>query len=557
MTTTHKNKLPPGCQAADFKYMGRPAKEKGDFGDDVGIADMACVDQFGKNSNKYYHAGVVQAKGRWFAYYEWGRIEGGKSWEGRTPQNYWFVEGTEAEARAAFAKKCHDKNTKRLIEKEIGGETIWVAKPKKDAYIVQALATRERGLPDAYTIKDSSGITEAKSKKKVKKKSSAPTKTYQPQVIDLTRSLVGGVQTFARAASAATGVTPTMDSITKVRTKFLPAAGKVIARITKDNPQGKNEDHQEYEQRMIDLQIADQEMVDISKLVAALVPRVIPRGRNAARETILSTNKILEIQNDLDAFEAALKNENFDVEEQDTGIDPDRLLNAQILWVDPNTTKGRWLHETFTRMSNNRHSYIGGRVTIKNVFEVSRPDRDKKFVEAVKRVSAKHNSRRHNTLARLQPSKRSDLSDISDMVASANVFLGIHGTRAVNVQPIISSNLRLPRSLPGAQITGAAFGHGIYFATDWRKSYGYTGHGRACYGGGGNIAGRGFFMFLADVIMGDAYRASRTGSWSKPPDGKDSVAAYPDFMRTLANDEHIIFDPNYQRIRYIIEADLK
>ena len=63
-------------------------------------------------------------------------------------------------------------------------------------------------------------------------------------------------------------------------------------------------------------------------------------------------------------------------------------------------------------------------------------------------------------------------------------------------------------------------------------------------------------MFLTDVIMGDAYKAGRTGSWGKPPDGKDSVAAYPDFMRSLANDEHIIFDPHYQRIRYIIEADL-
>ena len=125
-----------------------------------------------------------------------------------------------------------------------------------------------------------------------------------------------------------------------------------------------------------------------------------------------------------------------------------------------------------------------------------------------------------------------------------------------DVQPILASNLRLPRSLPGAQITGAAFGHGIYFATDWRKSYGYTGHGNSYWASGGSIRGRGFFMFLSDVIMGDAYMCRGCGSWSQPPKGKDSVAAFDTYVSSLANDEHIIFNPHYQRIRYIIEGDM-
>src|SRR5690606_29131781 len=158
--------------------------------------------------------------------------------------------------------------------------------------------------------------------------------------------------------------------------------------------------------------------------------------------------------------------------------------------------------------------------------------------------------------ARLQPLRRSDLADIGDWAGAANVFLGIHGTRAVNIAPILASNLRLPRSLPGAQITGAAFGHGIYFATDWRKSYGYTGHGSSCWTSGGSIRNRGFFMFLADVIMGDAFMARSCGSWSQPPQGKDSVAAFDKYVSSLANDEHIIFNPHYQRIRYVIEGEL-
>jgi hypothetical protein len=50
--------------------------------------------------------------------------------------------------------------------------------------------------------------------------------------------------------------------------------------------------------------------------------------------------------------------------------------------------------------------------------------------------------------------------------------------------------------------------------------------------------------------------ARTCGSWSAPPKGKDSVAAFDKYVSSLANDEHIIFDPNFQRIRYVIEAEL-
>lgn len=64
-------------------------------------------------------------------------------------------------------------------------------------------------------------------------------------------------------------------------------------------------------------------------------------------------------------------------------------------------------------------------------------------------------------------------------------------------------------------------------------------------------------MFLQDTIMGEAYQARTTGSWQTPPNSCDSIAAYPDFMSSLKNDEHIIFDPNYQRIRYVIEGEMR
>jgi hypothetical protein len=297
-------------------------------------------------------------------------------------------------------------------------------------------------------------------------------------------------------------------------------------------------------------------------MVAAMVPTVIPRSASSeerARMTILSAENILQRQQDLDTFEAALLNEDFDASDAGAGgIDPDQLLNAKLTWIDPRGDLGKWVAKTYMNMTNNRHSYIRGKFKIKGMYALDRPAKDNSFVASVRKVAAKRKNTRFVERARLQPTSRPDVSDISDVYDQANVFLGIHGTRPVNVQPIISSNLRLPRQLKGVHISGAAFGHGIYFADDRLKSYGYTGHGNAYYGGGGQIRGRGFFMFLCDVIMGSPHMARGVGSWSQPPSSKDSVVAFPgrNYVRSLQNDEYIVFDPTYQRIRYIIEGEL-
>jgi hypothetical protein len=568
-----RKQLPSGFQPSEFHYQGRPAKDQGDFDDEVGIADMASVNQFEqRNSSKYYHAGVLEARGKWFVYTEWGRISGGRSWASDSPKSamdFMFVQcDSPNEARALFRKQCMSKNLGRLTQTKVGSKTIWAAKADKqgksqDAYIVQALATRERGLPDAYAIKDDSGLAKpaAAASKPAAKPKSKQTSQHQPQVVALATSLVGGTREYARAASQATGVIPTMAAITEVRDELLPLAMQRIAQISKTHAQRDKERQAVWEQRLARVQIADAKLIDLSKLVAALVPRVIPRSASAeqrAAATILSSDNILAMQSDLDAFASALENEDFSIAEGQAeveDVDPDKLLNARLTWIDPDSTKGKWLASTYRSMSNDRHDYIKGKLVIKNLFEVRRPDRDDAFAKAVERVAAKRAGKVAQQ-ARLQPARRTDLGDLGEQAGRANVFLGVHGTRAVNIHPILAGDLRLPRSLPGAQITGAAFGHGIYFATDWRKSYGYTGHGNSYWANGGGIRGRGFFMFLSDVIMGDPYMARSCGSWDKPPQGKDSVAAFDSFVGSLANDEHIVFDPSYQRIRYLIEGEI-
>ena len=543
--------FPDGLKSTDLTYMGRGSIDRDDFESDVGIADMVCIDQFGKvNQSKYYHAGVVKsADSQWFVYLEWGRIFAGKSWisESHHGQDFQFVPcKDEEEARDFFQWQCRDKNTKQLKEKTIGGVKIWVSKSdKKSAYTVQALSTRQKGLPNACNIKDDSGIKiESKKKKITKKRSTKKSSSYQPQIVSLAQTLVSGVQAYAQTAISATGVSPTMAAIERVRNDLIPLAGQRIAKIGDD----------------IEKQLKDRKLIDISTLVATIIPRPLSRGgsaRSRQESIILSSNKIATVRQDLDTFEAALNNEDFEQIESD-GADPsDALLGqgCEILWIDPKSEKGNWLESTYRSMTNNRHSYITGRLKILNMFEIDRPDRDRKFTDYAKKIANKNQKMRYDLHARLQPQLRNDISDISNLVKDANIFLGIHGTRSVNVQPILSSNLRLPKHLPNTQITGAAFGSGLYFASDRSKSYGYTGHGRAYYGGGGGVSGRGFFMFLCDVVMGDSYKAKNTGSWFSPPNQKDSIAAYPDFMNYLENDEHIVFNESAHRIRYLIEGD--
>ena len=545
-----RREFPSGYTPGDFEYKGRPANDQGDFGSDVGIADCACVNQFGDcNNAKFYHGGVVQASdGTWFLYTEWGRCKPGPSWSGSSftgnAQDFQFVRcGSESEARSEFAKKLESKNVKRLTQIDVGGKAIWAGKKGKDGYLVQRLATREKGLPDALKIKDASGVTataKAKTAKPAAKAKTAkgPTRKFDNEVVSLASALVGGTQTFARSLAAASGITPTMDSINEVRDDLIPAALQRIKAVGDD----------------IDSQVRDTKLVAISKMVAALVPRPIPRKGQSAEEAILSGGNILVLQQDLDAFEGALLNEDFEVEAADTAVNPDSLLNARLTYLNPRSGDGAWVASAFAAMTNKRHNYIRGNLNVKNIFAVERPDRDARFLKCLAQVAAKRQGR-FSLRANLQPRTRPDLNGVSDDYANANVALSIHGTRPVNIAPIMGGNFRLPKSLPGAQITGANFGHGIYFATDWGKSYGYTGRG---YWGhsGGDIARRGCFMFLCDMIVGDTYRAPSTGSWNQPPNGKDSVFGVGgDRGHRLENDEHVIFYPDYQRIRYLVEFD--
>jgi len=553
-----RKQLPSGYSPDDFTYKGRPATDQDDFGTEVGVADMACVNQFGDaNNSKGYHGGVVQSgDGLWWVYLEWGRIKPGKSWQSGSfmQQDFQFVRcSSEDEARTFMQKQLRSKNVKRMEQKDVGGVTIWVSKTKKngksaDGYLVQSLATRERGLPDAYGIKDDSGVAKpAKTQtptKTPKKKAAKPARTFQPQVIALAQALVGGTQTYTRALSQASGITPNMASINQVRNDLIPAA---LARISVAGND-------------VQSQLRDSDLVAISKMAFALVPRYIPRTGLAPEDAILNAGNIMALQQDLDAFEAALGQEDFSVADTSSkpAVDPDAILNARMSWLDPRSDIGAFVGNTFRAMTRNRHGDLGGRkLVIKNMFSVERPDRDARFEAAVQRIAkARRGQDLGNVKAELQPPKRNDLGRMGDFAAGSNIFIGIHGTRGVNVAPILQTHFRMPKSLKGVHITGAAFGHGIYFADDWKKSHGYTGHSSRWGNSGGSIQGRGFFMFLCDVIGGKFHYP--TSAWGintdKCPGGGDTVYAHPSRIRSLQNNEYITFNADHCRIRYVVEG---
>lgn len=550
-TKLGRKQVPSGYSAKDFTYKGRPSSKQDDFGDDVGIADLACVDQFGgTNSAKYYHGGVVQSSdGKWWVYVEWGRIrEIGTSWDNGVfcANDFQFTQCVdEGDARKFFKKQLQGKNIKRLEHKTVNGIDVWAGKNGKSGYLVQSLATRERGLPDAYSIKDSTGVTQTKKKKVKSKTKTKLTRNYHPEELKLVNDLVGGTTNYTRALIKSSGVSPTMQAITEVRDDLIPAALKQIGKV------GTN----------ITDQINDRDLKDISKMVYAMVPQNIPHGGLTPEEAILNSNTMFKLQQDLDAFEAALNNEDFSATVSDSNtVDPDVALGAKLVWLDPREKLGAWVVNTFRAMTKNRHGDISNqKLHIKNIFSIER-DIDKTFVAAVNTLAKKNKNTKYGDVAAgLQPKKRSDLSDISDTAKKANVFIGIHGTRGVNISPILQSHLRLPKSLSGVQISGAAFGHGIYFATDWKKSYGYTGHSGRWGNSGGGIASRGFFMFLADVAGGRFHYPNKAWGLNTAtcPDGKDTVYAHPKYISSLQNDEHVIFNPEYCRLRYLIEGELR
>lgn len=529
--------VPEGYSVNTFEYRGRPALAQDDFGDDVGLADMIHIDQDGvveseeyapDPTNKYYHGGVVQSldDDSWWVYVEWGTAAyTEQSWidevfrqeQEASACGFQFIEcADEEEARIIFSMLMKRKNIEKIQEKKIGSTTIWVCKPKKhsqeleDGYLVQQLSSRSRGLPHAYSILD--GIKKTKkTSKKTSKSTIETTSEYHPQVIGLAKDLLAETHGHTRELMTSRGLIPTLEFIQQVRLSLLPEVSTLLEKKKKS--------------------AKDKALIEeLSQNIASMIPRPIPlKGTNAqkAKAIILTPQNIDILEKDLDAFESMIENDLLERKNL-SGINEISKFNSDIEWIDPKSALGKWLSNCFKTM-NRRNTTT----RIVNMFKITRSRCDVRFIEEVKIIAAK-NKKKNLVSADAQPSKRPDMSEYTgDMCKNANIILGFHGTPSVNVQPILASNLRMP-SYSGL------YGAGLYFATDRAKSTGYC---RKSPIRNTN------FIFIHDVIIGSPYMTLSTGSWRNPPSQSDSIF----FHDVRDDDEHIIFNPNYQRIRYLIE----
>ena len=535
MAKLEKSTFPSGHGPNDFQCFGPPAMEDGKFSG-CKMADMGSFSQDDKDSNKYYTAQVCKSRktGIWYAYFEWGRV-GAKS-----PQFQFEEHPSEDSAQRSFEEQCHSKNDKRGVWTTIAGLPTLTAKPGKDVYLVRELTTRSTGLPDAKTIKfveSNAPVAPTKATAVISKPESVDRETST-----LLRDLIGGTISYTRSSMADNSL-PTFNSITQART-IITEAQKRLVHIGED----------------LDEQIADKELRNYSSELYRRIPKIKPVGTPDS-VWILSRNNMLSWQQDLDAFESALKGQ----AQVDTNtVDPYMGLPISMNWINPNTELGKFLYQWWPNASANKHRGVGN-MKIKNMWKVERHGDEERFVVKQSKIQKELTGKKIVERPLFQPKDRLDLSSKQkEIYGMTNTCLLLHGTRTNSVSGILRENFRQPKDLPAVLITGAMFsssGSGTYFADDWRKSAGYTSmRGSYWSSGSGGVANRDAFMFGCEAIVGQPHVALKSHPYSGPPKETHCVFGmgrnHPSASGksgAVENNEWIVFDISQIRIKYLVE----
>jgi hypothetical protein len=523
-TKIDKDTYPERAKPEDFKCFGPPATKDGEF-DTVKICDMGCFTQDGKDSNKYYHAAVVQHKKskNWYTYFEWGRT-------GATHPSFQFVAcASEAEAGQEFADQLHSKNDKRGQWITVAGLRTLRAKKGKDCYLVRPMATRSTGLPDARRIKINEGGKKKPAPKDGKSKTPRSALKVDQRTLSLMRDLNIATLDYTRGSMADASL-PTQQAIDEARA-ILTEAQKRLLVVGND----------------VDDQVKDKELKQLTSVMYGRIPKKKPL--NAAPETwILSKDNIFAWQHDLDAFESALYATDVG---KAAAVDPFSGMALTMEWLPPTSELGKFLYGWWPHATRNRHAGVGN-LKIKNLWIIDR-HADKGKLTSVQDELLK-SKLKVGDRPQFQPKVRADLDSAeSKRYRATNTALLFHGTRSVNVSGILRESLRLPKQLVGVSITGAMFGPGLYFADDWKKSSGYTSlHGSYWSSGGGAIKGRAAFMFAVDVVLGNPYVAPHAKGFAGPPRGHHCVFGKAGKSGVI-NNEFIVFKPQQHQLKYLIE----
>ncbi len=543
MAKLGRNEIPSGNNREDFECFGPVATKDTEF-KNYKLADLGCFKQEDVDSNKYYHACVCKSKkdGKWYMYVEYGRTNDGTSGK---PQFQFTACASEAEAMEEFADQCAAKNTKRGVWEQLGSKPRFVPKTKKDGstedlYVVRTLVSRAVGLPAAKNIcnADAVGTTPVVATVVKKNKSKVDKETSK-----LFKDLLGGTIKYTRSTMIG-GTLPALSAINDARDLLQDAMGrvKVVGSVVDD-------------------QVKDPELKKYTYNLYGMIPKVKPQGV-AEATWILSQDNIGRWNDDLDAFETALKSAN--VEETEIDDDVMQGIPADLEYIPLNTDLGKFLVDWWVNNTRNKHGH--SKLQIFNLWKINRHGDDdifdKSLAGTLSEMPKKWNNERPMFIERQK--ERPDLTAARRKEYwEGNAFLGFHGTRAVNIPGIIRENLRFPNQLVGVAITGAMFGPGSYFADDWGKSANYCstgGGGRSLYAGSsGHVAGRRSFMFACDVILGNPHVAKDAQGFTSPPTGHHCVFGKAGHTASwgshggLQNNEWIIYRKGRQCLRYLAE----
>lgn len=521
----------PGGNINDFQCFGPVAKVDGNF-QGVMLADLGCFKQGEVDSNKYYHAAIVQSKttSKWYVYFEWGRTGNSSK-----PQ-FQFVEcNSKEEAQKEFESQLHSKNDKRGQWINVSGISVLEAKPGKDVYLVREQASRTTGLPDARNITSGDEIKKVVKKGKVKI-------DIEPEVGSLLKDLNIGTVAYTRATMVGDDM-PTIRAINEGR-DILKVAAQRIEKIGDS----------------VEDQIQDKDLITLTNTLYSRIPKEKKRNLDASL-WILNRRNIAIWNQDLDAFESALGAVEVEVEDNPYGD-----LPIELKWLGnsakPLTPMAEWICNWMPSATLNKHNYLG-RLRLKGIWEISRKDGRNLLPKVQDELLSQKLEIKERPLFQNGLRERPDLTtEEKKKYWHTNTSVLFHGSRSVNIRGILKSDLILRTNLNGVPMVGAAFGNGLYFADDYKKSVGYTSHPGAIYTGlnRGIIKNRIAFMFLGDVALGNSWVAKKTETTlSKAPDGYHSVFGKGNhtqgYHQKIQNNEFIVYNTKQNILKYLVEID--
>ncbi len=228
-------------------------------------------------------------------------------------------------------------------------------------------------------------------------------------------------------------------------------------------------------------------------------------------------------------------------------------LKCDIESVDAKSEFFKYVNGVFTKGQSPKNSNFHGRLKLVRVWKLEQQGRKSAFDQYAEAIGKKK--------------------------GATGVVPGWHGTRTENLMGICKTGLLMPENLPkGVQVTGRAFGLGIYHTPAWPDSgenvsvdeHGkkFTRHNgalkslnysslRGAHYFANNTGDRGY-MFMEELVLGVPELALKA-CFNKPrPDpGCDYIYARAHGHQSLANDEVVTFSESASRRVAVLEVMYK